>query len=84
MTDSSETFLRLFRSFLSDMRKEYGSKNQELHQVIGVLRYRSRNIAHHICQEIFDLKAQSDALSSLARQVPDKDRQMISFLEDDR
>jgi hypothetical protein len=77
-------FLRLFRSFLSDIRKQPDTRAQEIHQVIRVLRYQSRNIASHICQEIFDLKAQSDALSSLALQVPDKDGQLISFLGDDR
>ena len=79
-------FLRLFRSFLSDIREQSNSEehNQELHQVVRVLRYQSRNIASHICQEIFDLKAQSEALSSLALQVPDKDRHLVSFLDNNR
>jgi hypothetical protein len=77
-------FLRLFRSFLSDLRKQYRNGEQELHQVIRILRFQSRNIASHICQEIFDLKAQSDALSSLALQAPDKHGHLVSFLEDNR
>ncbi|KAK3295275.1 uncharacterized protein B0H64DRAFT_143713 [Chaetomium fimeti] len=76
-------FLRLFRSFLSDIRKQSDDGEQELRQVIRILRYQSRNIASHICQQIFDLKAQSDALLSLARQVPDKGGQLTSFFGDE-
>jgi len=50
-------FLRLFRLFLSDIRKQSGDGEQVLHQVIRVLKYQSRNIVSHICHEIFDLKA---------------------------
>jgi hypothetical protein len=77
-------FLRLFRAFLSDIRKQSDNGEQELRLVVRVLRYQSRNIASHICQEIFDLKAQSEALLSLAQQVPDKDGQLNSFFGDDR
>jgi hypothetical protein len=77
-------FLRLFRSLLSDLRKQLGNRDQELPQVLRILKFQSRNIASHICQEIFDLKAQSAALSSLARQVPDKYGHLVSFFENDR
>ncbi|KAH6635867.1 hypothetical protein F5144DRAFT_159885 [Chaetomium tenue] len=76
-------FLRLFRGFLSDIRKQLNDGEAELRQVIRVLRYQSRNIASHICQEIFDLKEQSEALLSLAQQIPDKGGQLSSFFGDD-
>jgi hypothetical protein len=77
-------FLRLFRLFLSDIRKQSHNGGQELRQVIRILMYQSRNIASHICQEIFDLKAQLEALQALALQVPDTDGQLIRFFENDR
>lgn len=77
-------FLRLFRAFVTDIRKQPESEEQELRQVIRVLRYQSRNIVSHICQHIFDLQEQSEALLSLAQQTPDKGGQLTSFFGNDR
>jgi len=72
-------FLRLFRSFLSDLKHEmHGSRG--LCSAIGALKYQSRNIVWHVCSEVFTDKAASDALAQLARQEPDKAKQLYDYI----